>query len=110
RLTYLAIAAEFFGGVGLIVGFLSRIAAFGIAITMVVAMVTDHLKYGFFINWFGDKQGHHEYHLLAVALAAIVIADGAGAFSWDRALYRRMTSPDNMLLSLIQSFRFLGSP
>src|SRR5271154_2602189 len=34
----LAIAAEFFGGIGLIVGFLSRIAAFGIAVDMLVAV------------------------------------------------------------------------
>ena len=71
-LAYLAIAAEFFGGLGLIVGLFSRIAALGIAIIMVVAMVMVHLKYGFFINWFGDKQGHGiEYHLLAIALVAI---------------------------------------
>jgi putative oxidoreductase len=33
-LTCLAIAAEFFGGLGLIVGFLTRIAALGVAITI----------------------------------------------------------------------------
>jgi putative oxidoreductase len=98
-LAYLAIAAEFFGGLGLIVGLFSRIAALGIALIMVVAMV--HLKYGFFINWFGDKQGHGiEYHLLAIALAVIVIVHGAGAFSLDRALYHRMVSPGNVALEL----------
>src|SRR5439155_19400174 len=97
----LAIAAEFFGGLGLIVGLFSRIAAMGIAITMVVAMVTVHLKYGFFMNWFGDKQGHGiEDHLLAIALAVIVVVHGAGAFSLDRALYRRMASPGNIALEL----------
>src|ERR1700740_1856893 len=38
-LAFLAIAAEFFGGLGLILGFLPRIAAFGIAVNMVVAVV-----------------------------------------------------------------------
>jgi putative oxidoreductase len=57
-LTYLAIAAEFFGGLGLIIGLLTRVAALGIAITMVVAMIKVHLKFGFLLNWFGDKQGH----------------------------------------------------
>jgi len=93
-LTYLAIAAEFFGGLGLIIGLLTRVAALGIAITMVVAMIKVHLKFGFLLNWFGDKQGHGvEYHLLAIALAIIIIAHGAGAFSLDRALYRDLVSP-----------------
>jgi uncharacterized membrane protein YphA (DoxX/SURF4 family) len=37
---FLAIAAEFFGGVGLVLGLLTRIAAFGIGVTMLVAIVT----------------------------------------------------------------------
>ena len=92
-LTYLAIAAEFFGGIGLIVGFMTRVAALGIAITMVVAMLKVHLQFGFLMNWFGNKPGHGiEYHLLAIALALVLIAHGAGAFSLDRALYRRVLS------------------
>jgi putative oxidoreductase len=88
-LTYLAIAAEFFGGLGLIVGLLARLAALGIAITMVVAMFKVHLKFGFLLNWFGDRPGHGiEYHLLALALALLIIVHGAGAFSLDLALYR----------------------
>jgi putative oxidoreductase len=86
-LTCLAIAAEFFGGLGLIVGFLTRIAALGVAITIAVAMVTVHLKYGFFMNWFGEKRGHGvEYHLVVIALAVVVMVKGAGAFSFDSAL------------------------
>ena len=92
-LTYLAIAAEFFGGIGLIVGLMTRVAAFGIAITMVVAMLKVHLRFGFLMNWFGNKPGHGiEYHLLAIALALVLIVHGAGAFSLDRALYRRVLS------------------
>jgi putative oxidoreductase len=88
-LTYLAIAAEFFGGIGLIVGLLMRVAAIGIAITMVVAMLKVHLKFGFLLNWFGDKPGHGiEYHLLAIALALVLIVHGAGALSLDLVLYR----------------------
>ena len=95
-LTYLAIAAEFFGGLGLIVGLLSRIAALGVAITMLVAMFKVHWQFGFFINWFGDKKGHGiEYHLLAITLAAVIIVHGAGALSLDRALYRRVATPEN---------------
>ena len=115
-LTYLAIAAEFFGGLGLIVGLLSRIAALGGAITMLVAMFKVHWRFGFFINWFGDKQGHGiEYHLLAIALVLVVIVHGAGAFSLDRALYRQFApSSDNSALHFNLDFnnivmRFLSS-
>src|SRR5512143_730377 len=38
-LAFLAIMAEFAGGLGLILGLLSRIAAFGLVVEMVVAMV-----------------------------------------------------------------------
>src|ERR1700674_2273025 len=47
---FLAIAAEFFGGLGLILGFLTRIAAFGIAINMAVAVALVHHSFGFFMN------------------------------------------------------------
>ena len=43
-LAFLAIAAEFFGGLGLILGFLTRIAAFGIGMNMLVAIVTVHSR------------------------------------------------------------------
>src|SRR5438552_17529991 len=41
-LAFLAIAAEFFGGIGLVFGFLTRIAAFGIGVNMLVAIATVH--------------------------------------------------------------------
>src|SRR4029077_10427849 len=47
---FLAIAAEFFGGLGLILGFLTRISAFGIAANMVVAIGLVHSGFGFFMN------------------------------------------------------------
>src|SRR5437870_6050215 len=50
-LAFLAIAAEFFGGMGLILGFLTRIAAFGIGVNMLVAIMVAHRGFGFFMNW-----------------------------------------------------------
>ena len=50
-LALLAICAEFFGGLGLIVGLLARVAALGIAANMVVAIATVHYQFGFFMNW-----------------------------------------------------------
>jgi putative oxidoreductase len=84
---FLAIAAEFFGGMGLIVGFLSRIAALGIAINMIVAIAMVHSQNGFFMNWTGKQAGEgFEFHVLAIGIAFGVIVGGAGAFSIDHAL------------------------
>src|SRR5438094_9719008 len=68
-LAFLAIAAEFFGGLGVILGFLTRIAAFGIAANMVVAIGAVHGALGFFMNWTGSQKGEgFEYHLLVLAI------------------------------------------
>ena len=89
-LAFLAIMAEFAGSIGLIVGCLSRIAALGIATNMVVAILTVHLPNGFFMNWFGAQKGEgFEYHLLAIALALIVMIRGAGMASIDALIARR---------------------
>jgi len=83
----LAIFAEFFGGIGLILGLLSRIAAFGIAVDMCVAILMVHLPNGFFMNWSGSQKGEgFEYHLLVIAIALVIMAKGSGALSVDRAL------------------------
>ena len=88
-LAFLAICAEFFGGLGLIVGLLSRIAALGIIVNMLVAIATVHHVNGFFMNWTGQQKGEgYEYHLLAIALAIVVLVKGAGALSFDRLLTR----------------------
>ena len=86
-LACLAIGAEFFGGLGLIVGLLTRVAALGIIITMTVAIFMVHSKFGFFMNWSGNQRGEgFEYHLVVIALAVVVMVKGAGAFSFDSAL------------------------
>lgn len=86
-LAFLAMAAEFVGGLALIVGFLARIAALGIAVNMLVAIFMVHLRVGFFMDWNGTQKAEgFEYHLLALALAIPIIIRGAGAFSVDAAL------------------------
>ena len=86
-LAFLAIAAEFFGGLGLIFGFLTRIAAFGISVNMLVAIAAVHGPFGFFMNWSGSQKGEgFEYHLLVLAMTVFLIIRGGGAFSLDRAL------------------------
>ena len=86
----LAICAEFFGGLGLIVGLLSRIAAFGIICNMIVAVLTVHVHNGFFMNWYGKQKGEgFEYHLLAIVGLLVMLVKGAGALSIDHALSGR---------------------
>jgi len=87
---FLAIAAEFFGGLGLIVGFLGRIAAFGILCNMLVAIMMVHRHNGFFMNWSGAQKGEGiEYHLLAIAITLAILIEGSGALSVDRFLSGR---------------------
>ncbi|HEU4560811.1 MAG TPA: DoxX family protein [Longimicrobium sp.] len=89
-LAVLAILAETLGAVALIVGFLGRVGAFGVAINMLVATFMVHWSNGFFMNWGGNQQGEgFEYHILAIALAVIVMVAGSGAASVDLALSRR---------------------
>jgi putative oxidoreductase len=84
---FLAIAAEFFGGIGLILGLLGRVAAFGIACNMAVAIVKVHAVNGFFMNWGGQQKGEgFEFHVLVLAIAAAIIIAGSGAWSVDRVL------------------------
>ena len=90
-LAFLAIAAEFAGSLGLIAGCLSRVAAFGIATNMVVAIITVHSANGFFMNWTGTQKGEgFEYHVLAIGLALIVMIHGAGKWSVDRCAAGRL--------------------
>jgi putative oxidoreductase len=88
-LALVAVATEFLGGLGLMVGLLSRIAAVGIGVIMLVAIFMVHGRNGLFLNWLGDRKGHgSEYHVLAIALAAEIVVRGSGAASLDRLVYR----------------------
>lgn len=90
-LAVLAIAAEFLGPIALVSGLLSRVAAFGIMVTMAVAALTVHLPNGFFMNWFGAQKGEGiEFFVLAVGLALAVVINGAGALSFDRLLAKQV--------------------
>jgi len=84
----LVILIESFGGLFLVLGLGGRVMAAGVAAVMVGAVVTTHLANGFFMNWAGTQRGEgFEYHILAFALALVVMLRGSGAMSVDRALW-----------------------
>ena len=88
-LAVLVVAAESIGALALIVGFLTRVAAFGIACVMTGAILTVHIKNGFFMNWSGKQAGEgFEFHLLAIALAVALMITGGGKASVDLFLKR----------------------
>jgi putative oxidoreductase len=96
-LAVLAIAAEFLGGIGLLFGLLTRIAAFGIAVVMSVAVVLVHAPNGLFMNWAGNQRGEgFEFHLLAIVIAITLLARGAGAWSLDRLIERGLSGEDSV--------------
>jgi putative oxidoreductase len=87
-LAALAIITELVAPVALLLGLAGRAAALGIIGIMLGAILT-HAPSGFFMNWFGALpagQEGFEYHLMVIALAAVVVLKGSGAASIDRAL------------------------
>lgn len=94
-LAALGIVTELVAPLLMLVGFGGRATAVMLAGFMAFAAST-HLENGFFMNWFGGmKPGVEgfEYHLLAVALAAVVAIKGMGSYSLDRVLFaKRATS------------------
>ena len=90
-LAFLVILGESAGSLGLIVGFLSRIAGFGISCIMLGAIAMVHLPNGFFMNWSGQQAGEgFEYHILALGMALAVLVGGGGKSSVDRAIVESM--------------------
>ena len=88
---FLAIMAEFAGALGLILGLFTRVAAFGIASVMAVAIATVHFANGFFMNWGGKQPGEgFEYHLLAIGIAVALMIRGGGLWSVDRAVAKKL--------------------
>ncbi|MGD0264606.1 MAG: DoxX family protein [Candidatus Methylomirabilota bacterium] len=87
-LTVLAALIECFGGLAVLVGFLSRPAALGLIVVMLVAISKVHWPNGFFINWALEPgKGHGiEMNLALVGMALAVLAGGAGILSIDRVI------------------------
>ncbi len=78
---YLAGAVEFFGGILLIGGFLTRLAGLLVAGEMAVAVLKVHLKNGL------TGQGGYEFPLLLGCAALALVTVGAGLISLDRLIF-----------------------
>jgi len=90
-LAAVAITAELLAPFALLLGAGGRIAALGI-VGIMLGAISTHVPNGFFMNWFGSLaagQEGFEYHLLVLALCAVVITTGSGRLSLDRAFARR---------------------
>ena len=87
-LAVLCALTECFGGLAVLVGFLSRPVALGLIINMLVAIAKVHWPHGFFLNFsLQPGKGHgFEFNLALIAMAAAVLLGGAGAFSVDRLI------------------------
>jgi putative oxidoreductase len=74
---------EFFGGLALIVGLLTRLAGLGLAVDMLGAMLLVHLSAGFFLP------NGIEFTLALFAATLLLALTGAGAYSLDSTIEAR---------------------
>jgi putative oxidoreductase len=80
-MAFLAGSAEFFGGVALMLGLLTRFAAAVNVLTMAVALFWVHLGKGFFMDTHGI-----EYALALLSATLSLFIMGGGSFALDRVL------------------------
>jgi len=82
-IAFLVILIESIGAILLILGLGTRFVAAGIAAIMIGA-ITIHWENGFFMDWnnIGIAEGF-EYHLLALAMAIVLVLKGGGLYAVD---------------------------
>lgn len=79
-------SAEFFGGLLLIIGFLTKPTSFILAITMIVAIFSVHIDNGLFMATNG-----YEFALTLLAISISLLLSGAGKLSLDNLIAQRLT-------------------
>jgi putative oxidoreductase len=82
-IAWLIIIGQSFGSVAILSGFLSRIAAGGLFVIFIGALLV-HSRDGWMMNWFGRKNGEGiEYFIMLLSLLLLIILKGSGALSVD---------------------------
>jgi len=85
---YAACFLELLGGIGLLLGLFTRLAALAIIAMMAGAIAKVHWPHGFFINWeLAPGKGHGlEANLAFIAMAVACVIAGGSALSLDALL------------------------
>lgn len=83
----LAGSAEFFGGLALALGLLTRPAAMVSAFTMLIAIFSVHFENGLFM-----ANNGYEYALTLFVVSLALAIQGAGSFALDNAIARKLTA------------------
>ncbi|WP_298146531.1 DoxX family protein [Flavobacterium sp.] len=82
---FLVIVIEFVGAISILLGFAVRIWAAAIVVLFSGIILTSHIAYGFFMNWFGNQKGEgYEFHLLIIGLALALLLNGSGKLGLDQ--------------------------
>jgi putative oxidoreductase len=84
-LAYPVTIGEFFGGLGLIVGFLTRFSAASLIVIMIGAIAMVHGQHGFFLGQ-DPKAAGFEYNLALIGLLTPTVLAGPGRFAIGRFL------------------------
>ena len=84
-MAFLAGSGEFFGGLAILLGILTRPAAAVLSITMLVAIFTVHFEHGLFMS-----NGGYEFALALLAASVSLMMSGAGKLSIDQFISQRL--------------------
>ena len=82
----LAGSAEFFGGLFILLGLLTRPAAAALAVTMIVAIFSVHFVNGLFMSNNG-----YEFGLALLAASVSLLFTGAGKLGLDKVIHNRLS-------------------
>lgn len=87
-IAYLGPFVEFLGGIALVFGVFTKVAALGILIMMIVATLKVHFPQGFFLTGKGDGKGQgYEFALTLAVISLVLVLLGGGIYSIDSFIY-----------------------